>query len=569
MSVRALAHPKSRSTNNIQILRATDMAYLDTYTTPLTAATAAHLLRRATFGPSQQEITSLTGKTAAQAVDILINNASYRATPPPPVEADPTKADAGKPFLSNPFTTAGNYTYYNYVKGWWIGLMTEQTGYPSVLEKLTAFWQNHFVVVHSAVEDFRYMDRYLRLLRSKALGNFKDMAIAMSKDPAMLVFQNGNENTKEHPNENYARELQELFTVGQKDFAGNHNYTEQDVKAAAQVLTGWQAKNRRAVGSTTIDSVFNPDRHDTSNKTFSEKYNNTVITGRTGATAGDAELSDLITMLLKHPESPKYICRKLYRWYVNPNVTQEIEDEVIVPLAAFFASASNNYEIAPVIRKLLSSDIFFDTRNVGAIIKSPAELLIGTVRLFDMPTFDMTTDYAAAQRMNMHLGDNMKLLQLNLLDQPTVFGSPAYYQTGYSKNWINESMIGLRGKRTDTLVSSSLELKPGVNIAIDILGRLRKIQPNFDNVSASPAITAEQVLADFSKNMFAIELSQAQKDFLIDVIMMMNSAARTTWVREWDAYRAAPNDSAKQSTILWRCRALLRYMMRMAEYQLF
>ncbi|WP_353720801.1 DUF1800 family protein [Dyadobacter sp. 676] len=545
------------------------MAYLDTYTTPLTAAAAAHLLRRATFGPTQQEISDFTGKTAAEAVDLLISNASYRASPPPPVELDPARSDLGQPFMEKPFVNSLSYTYFGYIKNWWAGLMAEQNGHPSVLEKLAVFWQNHFVVIHSAVEDYRYMYRYLRLLRANALGNFRDLAIAITKDPAMLTFQNGNENTREHPNENYARELQEIFVVGQKDFYGNYNYTEQDVKTAARVLTGWQTKNRRLEGSTTIDAVFNPDRHDISDKTFSAKYNGTTIAGRTGSIAGDAEVADLINMLVRHPESPKYICRRLYRYYVNPNVTQEIEDNVIVPLAAFFAGTSNNFAVAPLIRKLLTSQIFFDNRNVAAIIKSPAELLVGTVRLFDMPIPDMVTDTAAFGRMTSHLSDNMKLLQLNLLDQPTVFGSPAYYQTGFSKNWINETLIGLRGRRTDTLVSSVIEIKPGQYISIDILGRLRKIQPNFSDVAASPAITTEQVLAEFTRHLFPMELSQEQKDFLIDKILMMNSAARATWLREWDAYRAAPGDTTKQSTILWRCRALLRYLMRMAEYQLF
>lgn len=545
------------------------MAYLDSYTTPLTAAAAAHLLRRATFGPTNQEIADFTGKTAQEAVDLLIINAAYRASPPPPVEMDTTRSDAGQPFLNKPYSGSRGFTYFNYVKYWWIGLMTEQNGKPSVLEKLTAFWQNHFVVTYIPVEDYRYMDRYLRLLRANALGNFKDLAIGISKDPGMLIFQNGNENTKVLPNENYARELQELFTVGQKDFAGNYNYTEQDVKTAARVLTGWQATNRYVEGSTTFDSVFNPDRHDTTNKVFSEKYNNTTIVGRTGSGAGDAELVDLITMLISHPESPKYICRKLYRWYVNPNVTQEIEDQVIVPLAAFFASPGNNFAIAPVLKKLLTSNIFFDNRNIGAIVKSPAEFMIGAIRMFNQPVPDITTEYGPFQKMISYLSNSMNLLQLNLLNQPSVFGSLPYYQTGYSKNWINETTIGLRSSRIDVLVNPIIEIKPGYTLGIDILGRLRSIQPNFSDVAGTPAITCEQVLAEFSKNLFAIELSQQQKDFLIDSIMMMKSSPRTTWIREWDAYRAAPSDTSKQNNILWRCRALLKYMLRMAEYQIF
>lgn len=545
------------------------MAYLDTYTTPLTAATAAHLLRRATFGPTQQEIVDFTGKTATQAVDILISNAAYRATPPPPVEMDITRSDAGQPFLGKPFDATLALSYFNYIKYWWIGLMAEQNGRSSIVEKLTAFWQNHFVVTFAAVDDYRFMYRYLTFLRSNALGSFKEMAIGMSKDPGMLIFQNGNENSKELPNENYARELQELFTVGQKDFSGAYNYTEQDVKAAAQVLTGWQATNLRKAGSTDFGTIFNPTRHDITNKVFSAKYNNTIIIGRSGADAGELELRDLITMLLNHPESPKFICRELYRWYINPNVTAEIEDEVIKPLAAFFAGSSNNFAIAPVVKMLLTSNIFYDTRNIGAIVKSPAELLIGSVRLFNQPVPDYTTDYVAFQRMMSFLSSGMNALQLNLLNQPSVFGSLPYYQTGFSKNWINETTIGQRGVRTDFFVYPYLEIKPGYILGVDLLARLKQIQPNFSDVSGTPGITCEQVLAELTKNLFVFELPQAQKDFLIDSIMMMKSAARTTWVREWDAYRALPTDVNRQNIILWRCRTLLKYLLRMAEYQLF
>jgi len=545
------------------------MAYLDTYTTPLTSATAAHLLRRATFGPTQQEITDFTGKTATQAVDILISNASYRASPPPPVEMEENRPDSGQPFLTKPFAANRSTTYYNYVQYWWIGLMTEQNGHPSVLEKLTAFWQNHFVVNFISSEDYRFTDRYIRFLRANALGNFRDLVIGITKDPAMLIFQNGNENEKEHPNENYGRELQELFTVGQKDFAGNYNYTEQDVKEAARVLTGWQATNRFKEGSTSFGTSFDPQRHDPGEKVFSAKYMNTIITGRTGADAGDVELSDLTKMLLRHPETPKFICRKLYRWYVNSEVTQDIEDQVIVPLATFFSSAGNNYAIAPVIVKLFTSNIFFNTGNIGAIVKSPAELMIGTIRIFNQSVPDITTEPGPFRVMMNYLSYSMTILQLNFLNQPSVFGSVPYYQTGYSKNWINGTTLGLRGSRTDSLVYPSLEIKPGYILGINVLARLASIQPNFSDVTGTPAISCEQVLANFSNNLFATELSQTQKDFLIDKIMMMNSSPRTTWLREWNAYRAAPTDAQTQGTILWRCRAMLKHMLRMAEYQIF
>ncbi|SKC18865.1 DUF1800 domain-containing protein [Dyadobacter psychrophilus] len=545
------------------------MGFLDTYSAPLTEKTAAHLLRRATFGPTRAEILNLSGKSASEAVDILIDNASFRASPPPPVELDDNRSDAGQPFLQKPFDLNRATSYLRYIQYWWIGLMTEQNGFPSVLEKLTAFWQNHFVVTSADVEDYRYINRYLSFLRTNALGNFRDITIGMTKDPGMLRFQNGNENTKTSPNENYARELQELFTVGQKNFAGSYNYTEDDVKAAARVLTGWQATNYFVPASTAFGSIFNPERHDTDDKAFSAHYNNTVISGKSGNSAGDEELSSLVNMLLSHPEAPKFICRKLYRWYVNPNVNQDIENQVIIPLAEFFASPINNFEIKPVLRKLLTSNIFFDQANIGAIVKSPSEMMIGMIRFFNQPVPDITTEFGPFRLMMDFIAGSMNTMQLSFLNQPSVFGSLPYYQTGYSRNWINGTSLGYRGSRSDAMVYPFVRIKPDYLLQIDVLGRLSAIQPNFGNVTAAPAITCEKVLAEFSSNLYAVELTQVQKDFLIDKIMMMNSSPRTTWTREWDAYRAAPSDVSKQNTILWRCRAMLKYMLRMAEYQLF
>jgi uncharacterized protein (DUF1800 family) len=540
------------------------MAYLDTYTPLLTSNLAAHLLRRATFGPTNQEITDFTGKTATQAVDLLISNASYRATPPPPVEMDETRADVGQEFLNKPFDGSRTYEYFLFVRYWWIGLMTEQNGHPSVLEKLTAFWQNHFVVSQSSLGDYRFPDRYLRLLRANALGNFRTMTIEISKDPGMLVFQNGNANSKTSPNENYARELQELFTVGQKNFAGVENYTEQDVKAAAKVLTGWQVNNLWQVGP--IGSTFNPAAHDTGNKTFSAKYGGTVITGRSDASAGDAELADLVNMLLNHSETSKFICRKLYRWYVNPNVTQEIEDNVIVPLGKVFKD--NNYAIAPVLKKLLSSDIFYDSRNIGAIVKSPAEFMIGMMRHLNQPVPDITTEPAPFRRMMQFQEWGMNTMELRFLDQPLVFGSVPYYQTGYSKNWINGTTLGIRGAHSDAMVYPWLTIKPGYVLGIDFYKWIREIQPNFSDVEGTPSISCEQLFAAFSKNFFAVELTQSLKDFLIDTIMM-RSIPRASWIFELNNYRRSPTDAGYRNSVIGRCQALMKYMLRMAEYQVF
>ncbi|SEJ72466.1 Uncharacterized conserved protein, DUF1800 family [Dyadobacter sp. SG02] len=546
------------------------MPYLDVYQTPLDANMAAHLLRRATFGPTKQEIVAFTGLTASQAVEQLIANSTYHSSPPPPVDLDETKPTAGQPFLTFPFNKERRSEWCYYIRYWWAALMADQSKPPSVLEKLTTFWQNHFVVPQGVVFDYRMTDSYMRLLRRNALGNFKTMTFEMTNEAAMLLFQNGNENAKTKPNENYGRELQELFVVGQKDFSGNPNYLEDDVKAAAKVLTGWQVKNYLVEGSTSFEVVFTPDRHDTGVKTFSALYGNRTIQGRTDKSGAEQEIHELIDMLTAHPESPKHICRKLYRWYVNANIDLEIENNVIIPLANLFSSAENGFRIEPVIRKLLSSEIFYDQRNRGAIFKSPMELVIGTLRLFEIKVPNMTADLRAFRIYGKFAYDNMATLQQRILDQPSVFGYVPYYQTGYSKNWINGTAIGLRNQVTDRYIIpyTDQEIRPGYVLWIDLVAWATALQPNFSDVQGTPAITSEFIVDKMIQNFFVFELTQSQKNFLIDSIMM-TGVTRNTWINEWNAYRTTPTDVNKKNAVQRRCRLLLRHMFSMAEYHVF
>ncbi|PSL27782.1 DUF1800 domain-containing protein [Dyadobacter jiangsuensis] len=544
------------------------MAYLDPYTTPLTASKAAHLLRRATFGPTRSEITAFTGLNPGTAVDQLFANVALTADPPPPIDLTPTSPTYQQALTSLPFNANKSGEHSVQLRYWWIGLMMQQNGKPSILEKIAFFWQNHFVVSQNVMADYRLMYRYVKFLRDNSLGNFKTMAIGITKDPAMLIFQNGNGNSKEHPNENYARELQELFTVGQHDYYGNPNYTESDVKEAAKVLTGWMVSNYYLHGSTSFGTVFGKAYHDSSTKTFSAKYGNTVIAGRSDDTAGDVELNELIDMLLRHPEAPKHICRKLYRWFVNQNVTQDIEDNVIIPLAAFFSSAENNYNIKPVVEKLLKSQIFFDDRNLGANIKAPTEFLMGMGRFFEQPVPDMMSDTAAFTTYIRFFLWGMGGMNLELLNQPLVFGYPPYYQVGYSKNWINGSTITARRGNSDTIVFPSLQIKPGYMLGIDFLKWIQAIQPNFSSVATTPSITPDVVLAEFSKNLFALELTDTQKTFLIDAVLM-NYLPRIEWQYELNNYRNNPASTSAQKAVRDRCSTLMRYMIRMAEYDVF
>ncbi|MBO0933809.1 DUF1800 domain-containing protein [Fibrella aquatilis] len=565
------------------------MPYLDPYTPTLTARTAAHLLRRATFGPTPPEIAAFTGRTAAQAVQTLLANVNL--SPPQPVDLDDAQATVGQPFLQNATTPAGDYIAYvglrnsdfgNYIKYWWLNLMI-QPGPVNLLDKLTLFWQNHFVTTREITNDYRFVWSYLTLLRTNALGNFRDLVTKMTKEPAMLRYLNGdmNEVGTGKANENYARELQELFTVGTVDAAGNANYTEDDVRNAARVLTGWKYTNYTKEASTNFATTFTSTKHDSTAKTFSGKYNNTVIAGRTGATAGDLELTDLVTMLLNHPQTARFICRKLYRWYVNDTVTADIETNVIVPLAQFFVAG--NYQIQPIVQKLLTSQIFYDEANIGAMIKSPTEFVVGTVRFFQLPIAPLTAPYAPFRKTMEYLYGKIRDLQLDLLDQPTVFGYDPYYQTGYSKLWSNTNTMAVRSDISDRLTNGQL-IYLTTYLDIAPLTRAVALQPNFGDISVSNSvppgtapITCVQVLDSFLTNLLATDLVQVQKDFLIDTIMMQ-AIPRSTWEFEWNTYRRTVTYPGSYTTsaianaktaVNNRLKNLLKFLLRLAEYHVF
>ncbi|MDZ7899424.1 MAG: DUF1800 domain-containing protein [Arcicella sp.] len=552
------------------------MAYLATYTPTLTTATAAHLLRRATCGPTKAEIVSFTGLTATQAYQTLFNNVVLN--PSPPIDLKETSSTYQQQFVNAPFIADGDVNFQRsmFVKYWWMSQFVKQNNAPSILEKLALFWQNHFVTTNEIVSDCRYMWRYISTIRSNSMGNFRTFVKVMTKDPAMLVYLNGNENVKGKPNENYARELQELFTVGEKDFYGNANYTENDVKAAAEVLTGWYYQNHWNGGSTTIGSAFDANKHEPGNKTFSAKYGNTVVAGSTPATAtsGDTELNALTDMLLAHPETAKFICRKLYKWYVNPEVTQDIETNVIIPLADFFKSATNNFAIEPVVEKLLTSDIFYEVNNIGAIIKSPLELALGSLRHFNLPVPNMATDSVAFRKYFEFVYWQMHSMQMSIMDQSSVFGYEPYFQNALSRAWIASSTIAVRNSFTDQYVWRWAEASPTYKISPDLVEWVKTLQPNFLNTAASPSITCDVILEEFSKNMFVTPLFQTQKDFLMDTIMMQG-IPRTSWTFEWNAFRTVSNTPTnptfqdKYNGVRWRLQLLMKYMMRMAEFHVF
>jgi uncharacterized protein (DUF1800 family) len=212
------------------------------------------------------------------------------------------------------------------------------------------------------------------------------------------------------------------------------------------VLTGWR------VNGTTYQSFFDASKHSTVSKQFSAFYNNTIITGRTGVTAGDLELNDLLNMIFAQNEVAKFIVRKFYRWFVYYEIDAATEANIIAPLADIFRN--NNYEIKPVLLALFKSEHFFDVLNQSCIIKTPADIVIGAMREFNV-SMPLSTDWDTSYGHWNTLYTFMNNMGLNLHDPPNVAGMPAYYQEPlFHEIWITADSLPKRNQFTDLMTNT-------------------------------------------------------------------------------------------------------------------
>ncbi|MBL0684825.1 DUF1800 domain-containing protein [Aquimarina mytili] len=272
-------------------------------------------------------------------------------------------------------------------------------------EKMTLFFHDHFAV---RLRTPRACIHLNNIIRQHALGNFGDMLMEVSKSPAMLIFLNNRQNRKNHPNENFAREVMELFTLGR-----DNGYTETDIKEAARAFTGWNFTKNGAF-------IFRKTHHD---------YGTKTILGETGNFTGE----DVIKILLGQKQTARYICEKLYKYFVNDDINK---NHIEILTNAFFNS---NYDLKTVIDTMLKSDWFYDSQNIGTKIKSPIELIVGLSKSFGIQYEDPKVLLYLQRKLNQML-----------FFPPNVAGWPG------GKAWIDNSTLMLR------LKLASLTLNSGV-----------------------------------------------------------------------------------------------------------
>lgn len=306
--------------------------------TPWTRELAAHLFRRAGFGASWTQLEQAAAAGCQPTVERLLGGAEG---------SEEFYADAHRSVRA--LLASGNVAN---LAAWWLHAMLHSP-HP-LLEKMTLFWHGHFATSAAKVTDARMMFAQHALLRKHALGRFAPLLDETSKDPAMLVWLDSTTNHKAHPNENFAREVMELFCLGRG------RYSEHDIKEAARAFTGWELRQEAF--------RFNRFQHDDGEK---------AVLSHTGAWTGD----DILKILLEQPATAHFLVRKLFRFLINE--TEDPADALLEPLAAGFRE--HDYDIRWLLQTILSSKLFYSPYAVRQRIKSPVEFAIGFLRSIESP----------------------------------------------------------------------------------------------------------------------------------------------------------------------------------------
>lgn len=506
-----------------------------------------HLLRRALFGFNKSDVDFFKAMSMNDAVDYIMNVPGTQ--PDPPVNGyntmdlvDPDIA-AGQTWINGP----DNDNFISQRRASLYAWSMEQVLKPDrhIREKMTVFMHNHFATEVEQVASPIIAYRHHKLLRENCLGNFKNLIKPITVDLAMLLYLNGYVNTKTSPDENYARELFELFTLGK---GADSMYTEDDVRTSAKVLTGWR------INYAGLSSFFSEVVHDQTDKTFSSFFNNTVITGKTGPSGAD-ETDELIEMIFtKEDVVARHIVRKLYRYFVYYVIDSNIETNVIIPLANDFKA---NWELKPLVTALLKSEHFYDTKNVGCYIKNPLDVFGTFIKQFkvefpssppELKHSAYYTAWAGTAVCGMFLGN-----------PPNVAGWPAYYQTPqYHQLWLNSDTLPKRIQYT-VAIMIGFPYSGGNKLEADVIAFAQQ----FSDPSNPTALIQETI-----DLMYAMDLSDATKAGLKKDTLLFGQSNDIYWTNAWNDYMNNQGDINKKNVVTNGMYLMLKYLLDLAENQL-
>ena len=514
------------------------------YTGPWTFDEAAHLLRRTTFGPTKARI--------LQAVDDGIDTTFETLLSPAPVvdppiyydfEDDP-EAGIGETWVDKNLDGDITGIYFARAKtlwAWWFKQMNRND--QTITEKLTLFWHNHFVI--SGAGDANMNWNYLNLLRDFGLGDFKELTKRITVDKSMLIFLNGGSNIVDEPNENFARELLELFTVGKGEQIGPTDYStykEEDIVAIARALTGWFVWT-----GTNNPSEFKTWRHDTGDKQLSEHFGNQVIVN-----ADEEEYKNVIDIIFEKDEVAYHICRRLYIWFVHYDINDGIEQEIIAPMAQVLLD--NNYNIKPALEGLLKSQHFFDICVRGSMIKHPLDFFFSSYNTFQVaPATDILVEYEIWVAWYWQFQKQ----QMAIFEVPSVAGWKAYHQSPvFYRDWINSASLALR-KRMMTDIKWLTQ-----NVSSDTKGY---DFVNFIETLDNP-LQVNDLIDEVCQLFFSRPMIQEQKDFFKEALIP--GLPDFEWTVEYQEYLSDPTNETKRQGVENKLWDMFHTMMGVPEFHL-
>lgn len=539
------------------------MPYLDTFSGNFTAKEARHLLNRTSFGVIETMVSEAVTLGLSATINKLFEEKPLPSTPlkyePDGTgrnEVDDPDVNYGETWVNAPIypdlptSQERNRVFRSRNRSLyaWSYLQMQDSGI-SVREKLTLFWHNHFVAENANPHREFY---YMNILRQNALGNFKELTKQITIDPNMLIYLSGNENKNTAPNENYSRELLELFTLGKGVALGNGdytNYTEEDVVQIAKVLTGWRSRWIRHEDP--LNAYFTNNIHTKGNKKLSHRFNNAIISEN-----ADQEYKDVIDVIFKQDECSRFIIRQLYIWFVNSEITAEIETNIIEPLAKI--TRDNNYDIVPGLKKLFSSEHFF--KSVFCMIKSPLDLMLSATKslMVSAPTSSVKEEYDFAYIMYLACTD----LGQSIFHHPDVAGWKAYYQQPlFYKTWVNNFFLPKRLEYCRVLVS-------GGDLLID--KRKYKVPPLVPVLAIAASIQNSQdpniLINGLVERLFNYNITQQQTDSLKAVLI--DGLPDFEWTVEYSEYLANPTNTSLAISVDKKLRNLISVMVQMSEFQI-
>ena len=394
----------------------------------------AHLLRRAGFGGTPQDIDDLVARGREGAVDYLINF----------TQIDNSALDS---LLASSFDFSGQDDVTNgEIRRYWYTRMVYTRR--QFEEKLTLFWHNHFATSSAKVADFFMFNQNL-LFRQRALDRFDDLVLRVSQDPAMLIWLDNITNVLGRPNENFARELMELFTMGIRDVVTDDaNYTEQDVQEVARAFTGWNYQRRQP-----FPFQLNASQHDNGSKT--------IFSGTPSATTGNLSGEDVIAIICGRAATARYLTWKFFNFFVYPLTGSSADRATIDKFAKVYQN--NNHSVRELVRAIFVSDEFFSERAFFSLVKQPVEFVVGAIRMLG-GTYNQGTNSRGSNTL-AQLARNMG---------QDLFAPPDVAGWDFNLGWVNTASMLERFNFANTYLSNRNTNNPGIYVTNDQLRSISK-----------------------------------------------------------------------------------------------